>query len=309
MANRLYAKGDMTRKNSIHLGYDIGGTKTELAALDGNSQILFQKRMPTERDKGYDHILTVLKTLFQDFLIESSTQIEDLATIGIALPGSVDPTTQIMTIGNTRALEGKPLTIDLLHSLNIDIPIYAANDANCFALAECHLGVGKNNPIHNMIGVILGTGVGGGIVIDRKILTGSRGAAGEIGHIFLKDTNEICYCGQSGCAELTLSGTGLQKSYLEKTGQTQSASIILKDTDFLTQYKSNLAMFLAKLTNLFDPDCFVLGGGVSKQDVLYQDMQDLMVPYLFYKKDPPKVFKHAISDSAGSLGAALLYKL
>lgn len=299
----------MTTKNSIHLGYDIGGTKTELAALDGNSQVLFQKRLPTERDKGYEHILSVLKTLFFDFLKETNTPIETVSTIGFALPGSVNPKTQTMTIGNTRVLENKPLIKDFLNILNIDIPTYAANDANCFALAECQLGVGKNSLIQNMVGIILGTGVGGGLVVDRKAYAGARGAAGEIGHIFLKATNEVCYCGQSGCAELTLSGTGLQKAYFDKTSQSQSASVILRDPHFLTEYKSNLALFLAKLTNIFDPDCFVLGGGVSKTDTIYNNLESLMIPHLFYKNNPPKILKHGISDSAGSLGAALLYKL
>lgn len=298
----------MKQKN-LHLGYDIGGTKIELILLDDKSQVLFQKRLPTERDKGYEHILSVLKALFQDCLAKTHISSESIASIGLALPGTVDPQPQIMVIGNTRVLEGKDITKDLLHTLNINIPIFTANDANCFAFAEFHAGAGKALGAHNMVGVILGTGVGGGVIIDGKIYSGTRGSAGEIGHIFLKTKNQKCYCGQMDCAELSLSGSGLHAAFFEETGKKESASVILQNEKFAEKYRQDLALFLGRLANIFDPDCFVLGGGVSKTDTIYNNLESLMIPHLFYKNNPPKILKHGISDSAGSLGAALLYKL
>ena len=293
-------------KSTLNIGYDIGGTKTEIVLLSSQKKILFQERKPTERDLGYEHILSVLKSLFNDCLKDQKISSSDIASIGIALPGSVDPTTQKMLIGNTRAIEGKDIKVDISKILGINVPIWAENDANCFALAECHFGAGKDSNSKNMVGIILGTGVGGGIIINGKIHSGRRGAAGEIGHTFLKKQDKPCYCGQKDCAELYLSGTGVQADYFEKTQQQSSSSIIFKDKKFLTQYKQDLALFLGRLTNTLDPDYFVLGGGVSKADEIYLDLENLMRPHLFYKENPPKILKHQISDSAGSIGAALL---
>lgn len=293
----------------LYIGYDIGGTKTEIILIDGSNSILFQERMPTDRDLGYQHILSVLKDLFESCLNHQNLTREEISSIGLALPGSVDPFSQKMLIGNTRILEGKPIKEDLLKTLNINVPVYTENDANCFALAECHFGVGKNISSKNMIGIILGTGIGGGILIDGKILRGKRGSAGEIGHTQIdsnQKTQNHCYCGQKACVENYISGPGFQKYYFEKTKIEASTSEIFQDEKFLMLYKEDLARFLGSLTNILDPDYFVLGGGVSKSDLLYPGLQDLMVPHLFYKKDPPKILKHALSDSAGSLGAALL---
>lgn len=295
---------------SLFMGYDIGGTKIELVLLNSNHEILFQKRAPTDRDRGYQHVLTVIKSLFDECLNDQKISAENISSIGLALPGMVDPETEMMMLGNTHVLEEKPLKTDILNTLNINIPIRAENDANCFALAECHLGAGKDFSTKNMVGIILGTGVGGGIVIHGKAYSGKRGSAGEIGHLFLNppegQASEQCYCGQWDCAELYLSGTGLQKAYLKETGEQASASIILKNQKFLDLYRKNLGKFLGRLANTLDPEYFVIGGGVSKSDVIYEGLTEHMLPHLFYKKNPPKILKHKISDSAGSIGAALL---
>lgn len=293
----------------LYIGYDIGGTKTEIVLIDDSKKILFQERMPTNRDLGYEQILSVLKSLFDACLDSLKIKPSEITSLGLALPGSVDPATQKMLIGNTRILEGKSIKEDLLNALSIDIPVYTENDANCFALAECHFGVGKNLPSQNMVGIILGTGVGGGIITNGKILRGKRGSAGEIGHTQLNSVQGVhhdCYCGQKDCVENYLSGTGFQEYYFEKTKQVASTSQIFQNKEFLMLYKEDLARFLGSLTNILDPDYFVLGGGVSKSDLLYPDLENLMIPHLFYKKDPPKIFKHALTDSAGSIGAALL---
>lgn len=276
-----------SKKASLHLGYDIGGTKTEIVLLNSSREILFQLREPTRRELGYDHILSVLKKLFDCCLIDQKITSKDISTIGLALPGTVDPRSQKMLIGNTQVLEGKDIKSDVLKTLGLHVPIWAENDANCFALAECHYGVGKNISSQNMVGIILGTGVGSGIVLNGKIHSGRRGAAGEVGHTFLKKNNKECYCGQLDCAELYLSGEGF------------------KNCDII-EYKENLALFLAKLTNTLDPDYFVLGGGVSKTNELYSNLENLMKPHLFYKENSPPILKHQLTDSAGSIGAALL---
>ncbi|MES2767714.1 MAG: ROK family protein [Bdellovibrionota bacterium] len=296
----------MTTKSTLHTGYDIGGTKTEIVLLSQDEKILFQLREPTERDRGYDHILSVLKKLFDACIDDQKITPKDITSIGLALPGTVCPVSQKMLVGNTRVLEGKDIKSDFLKILNIDIPIRAENDANCFALAECHYGVGRSIKSQNMVGIILGTGVGSGIILNGKIYSGKRGAAGEAGHTFLKKGEKLCYCGQFDCAELYLSGPGYQNFYFEKTGEEASTSIIFKKKDFLEIYKQDLALFLARLTNILDPDYFVLGGGVSKADELYSDLENLMKPHLFHKEDPPRILKHRLSDSAGSIGAALL---
>jgi fructokinase len=211
-----------------------------------------------------------------------------------------------MTLGNTRVLEDKPIQKDFKNLLQKDVPILTENDANCFALAEYHLGAGTQHKIKNLVGVILGTGVGGGIVIGGKILKGKRGSAGEIGHTFFKKTGLECYCGQKDCAESYLSGTGFEAYYLEKTGIKKPLQEIFQEPAFFDIYKKDLAAFLGQMTNVLDPDAFVLGGGISLQDGLYENIHEFMVPHLFYKKNPPEILKHAISDSAGGIGAALL---
>lgn len=378
----------------IRIGFDIGGTKTEIvlvkACVDGGGrdrasvvtvnsggngqdgastqviarsnmqstttaanplqqtpyQILFKKRLPTERDRGYEHLLCILKKLFDDALLANQVSASDIASIGLALPGSVDPDSQKMLLGNTRILEGHDICCDLQTILNLpkDIPIKAENDANCFALAEALLGAGCG--CKNIVGIILGTGVGGGIIVHNQILKGRRGCAGEIGHNFLKELVPVkfglglgaglgsdvysgsaldsstrsssslcanrdggmttCYCGQKNCAELFLSGPGFEQFYFLQTGNKKNLREIFLEPEFLEIYKKDLALFLARLTNILDPDTFVLGGGVSLEDKLYPGIQDLMTPHLFYKNNPPPVFKHAISDSAGGIGAALL---
>jgi len=303
---------------NIFVGYDIGGTKTEIVFVqsDGkNHKVLSKQRLPTERDKGYEHILNILKKLFLTELKNQNLTYKEVKSIGFAMPGSVDPKTQQMTLGNTHVLENVPMQKDFLSLMrqeipDFNIPLHSENDANCFALAEYHLGVGKNLSSEGkkpsaLVGVILGTGVGGGIVINGKILQGRRGSGGEIGHTFLKKRDKECYCGQFDCVENFISGPGFESYYFEKTKEKKPLKEIFLEPSFKDIYKKDLARFLGQLTNVLDPDVFVLGGGISLEPSLYLGLQDLMLPHLFYKKDPPRVVQHAISDSAGGIGAAL----
>ena len=187
------------------IGLDVGGTKIEIALIK-DDQIIFKHRAPTERHKGYEHIVSVITNLIKTALDETNTKLTDFSGIGLGLPGSVDPKSMKMINGNTQAFIDQDLSSDIKEKLGTDIQIKCANDANCFALAEAVLGVGKNYPKDAIgVGIIIGTGCGSGIVINQQIFSGSRGGAGEAGHTTLHENGRDCYCGKNGCAELYLS--------------------------------------------------------------------------------------------------------
>jgi len=306
------------------LGVDIGGTKMEAAVFsaDGNKSLaLTSKRVPTHRQSGYDNVLQRLTTLINDVLTEEKTKVNDLKGIGLGLPGSVDTETSQMLNGNTSVFIGKDLIGDLKKALNYSGIIKIANDANCFALAETLLGAGttykSTGPI-TAIGIILGTGVGGGVIINGQMLTGKNGGASELGHLPLKSHGHPCYCGRYGCSEQYLSGPALEAAFASRIysqiatrptareifelakAQDPLAIAIVKD------YKKNLADFLINLTNCYDPDFFVLGGGVSLQEIIYTDLEDKIARESFLPQSTPKVYQHTLGDSAGVIGAALL---
>lgn len=285
------------------LGYDIGGTKIELVILRStDKKIIYQERLPTERHKGYRHILKQILKLFKKALLYTNIQKSQICSIGFALPGSV--INNVMILGNTRALENKPIKKDLQKLLKFQ-RLFFENDANCFALAEHKLGVGKKRKAEASVGFILGTGMGSGIIIDSKIFSGRRGAAGEIGHIPITPDGPSCYCGQKGCAELYLSGPGF-KSYLKTLNFSSDLSTDQLIKKYGSIYKKLLAKKIAATINYLDPDFIVLGGGISKSPTLYRGLKKLVAPHLFIRKSPPPILRHKISDSAGSVGAALL---
>lgn len=300
----------------MFVGVDVGGTKLEAILVETKTspQTLLKLRAPTERDLGYSHIISRISELIKELLKTSKNKI---TAIGIGLPGSIDPVTNIMVLGNTHALENKPIIDDLKKSLNANIPIFLENDANAFALAEVYAGVGldyqKSTGIlpknQNAMGIILGTGVGCGLIIKGQIVKGRRGSGGEAGHTTLYYDGIECYCERKGCVEQYLSGPAVEKQYQEKTGTKKTTTEIFNDPlakEIISGYIKNLNMFLGNLTNVLDPDYFVLGGGVSKQDALYVNSQKEIQKNLFVKQKPPAILKHKISDSSGSLGAALV---
>ena len=290
------------------LGIDVGGTKIEIAAIN-NNKLIHKRRVPTDRHKGYDHILNSIVSLIKETSNECEIDLNKLDGIGIGLPGSVSPETMKMINGNTQVLIDRDLGDDISKKLCIDeSKIKCANDANCFALAEAILGVGRKYPSSAIgIGIILGTGCGSGIVLNQQIFSGSRGGAGEAGHTTLHENGRDCYCGKKGCAELYLSGRGIEDQYFQSTGERKKATEILKDPATLNKYKADLGRFFSNLTNILDPDYFVLGGGLSKYPELYEGVEQILSEKQFLKNCPsPKIHQHEISDSAGVLGAALL---
>ena len=291
------------------LGIDVGGTKIEAVLLDDSFQTYSRKRIPTEREKGADHIIQNISNLILDILTDHDISLPQLKGIGLGLPGSVDPKTKLMINGNTTCLIDVPLTNILAKKISFpEERIKTANDANCFALAEANLGVGKNfSESAVSIGLILGTGCGSGITINRKSFTGSRGGAGEIGHTTLYPDGLPCYCGRKGCAELYLSGKGLENLYFEKTKSRKLATEILEIPEERKAYQKDLSTFLTNITNFFDPDYIVFGGGLSKDESLYKEVFHSLQESQFLKgSNPPKLLKNHLGDSAGVFGAAML---
>jgi fructokinase len=343
------------------LGYDVGGTKIEAAVVEltggqlashdngatptqpwdaegsanlethggFHARILSRVRRPTERTKGYDHILTQMAACGLESVQQAGCGLAGIGAIGVGLPGAVDPVRQVMLNGNTLALIGHPVAKDLPLALGIAQhapPVAMGNDANCFALAEHYCGVGlslarewRRPPAElSGIGIILGTGCGGGFILQGQLCSGSRGGAAEVGHTVLYRGGHACYCGQRGCAEQYLSGTAIEAHYASrrysqvtdvhtsqeifeqaKNGEPLAVAVV-------KAYRADLAAFLAGLTNLLNPDYFVLGGGVSLQDSVYLGLDRMVLQQSFLPLDSLRIEKHHLGDSAGVVGAALL---
>ena len=292
-------------------GIDLGGTKIEGAILPSltDPAPIVRKRIPTEGHKGYDHILSQIAALVEVLSNESSLR---PASIGFGTPGVLDPILQTMKNCNSTSLNGRSLKKDLESRLGI--PVILANDANCFALAETHWGVVKEKaPDARMVfGIIMGTGVGGGIVIDGKVWGGKHGIAGEWGHNFLDESGGPCYCGKTGCVETVLSGPGLQRYYLQISGKEKSLKDIVSDRDDPCALKTmeRLHYFFGKaasaVTNILDPDVMVIGGGVGNIDSLYTEGLISFRKYIFNNRLDLQVLKPSLGDSAGVFGAAAL---
>lgn len=201
----------------MHWGIDLGGTKIEgIALATSNAEsVLARQRIDTDSQGGYEHILQRIMSLVDDLSNQTGKKPD---RIGIGTPGTIDPSNGLLKNSNTLCLNGKPMNKDLADLLGIEVCM--ANDANCFALAEYHMGIRERDfpDAKNVFGVIMGTGVGGGIVIDGKIIAGYHGIGGEWGHMFLDESGGPCYCGRTGCVETLISGPALQKYYFSKTG-------------------------------------------------------------------------------------------
>ena len=294
----------------MHWGIDLGGTKIEGIVLDGPDakQVHARHRIDTEGDGGYEHILNRIKTLIDELAKLSGFRPE---RIGIGTPGILDPATGLLKNSNTLCLNGKPMNVDLQKDLHISVTM--ANDANCFALAEFHLGAGREFPeAKNMFGVIMGTGVGGGIIIDGKIITGFHGIGGEWGHMTLDASGDLCYCGRKGCVETWISGPALQKFYYSMTGVKKKTEEIFADPDqeVVAQVKSRLLTYygraLGQIITFLDPDLVVLGGGLSNLSFLYTEGRPEVAKNIFNHNFLTPVIPASLGDSAGVFGAALL---
>ena len=295
-------------------GIDMGGTKIEGVILKSakDPEILYRDRLPTESDKGYEHMLGQAKKLIDKMKTEASFT---PARIGFGTPGTLDPKRGVMKNCNTTAMNGRPMKTDLEKLLGL--PIEMANDADCFALAEARYGVVKEQfpDARVVFGVIMGTGVGGGIVIDGRPIIGLQGIAGEWGHNFLDESGGPCYCGKTGCVEKVIAGPALEKYYFDETGNKKP----LKDIVALAESKVDptaqktmlrLVEFYGKalsvIVNILDPDVIVIGGGVGNIDLLYDRGLDALRKYVFNNALDTPVVRPLLGDSAGVIGAAFL---
>ena len=286
------------------IGIDLGGTKIEGILTDENYKTITRKRIPTNQEEGYDHILESIKNLILELIQESN----DKVSIGICTPGALSLSSGLIKNSNTQCLIGKDLQNDLKNILHYNVSI--ENDANCFALAEAKLGAGKNSNL--VFGVIMGTGVGGGIIIDGKIHHGRTNIAGEWGHHCLHTEGNICYCGNKGCVETYISGPALEKKWFKFTNQIQTLPEIIKNSDnpnFSNWKKSFLDDFglsLANVIDILDPDVMVLGGGVSNIDFLYSEGKNSIYEKVFSDIVDTPITKNELGDSAGVFGACML---
>lgn len=295
-------------------GIDLGGTKIEgviLPSLDDPKPIL-RTRVDTQAHKGYQHIVQQIHLLVHQMKDQSGLVPE---RIGIGTPGVLDPILQTMKNCNSTALNGMPLYADLTASL--ELPVTLANDANCFALAETHWGVVKKmaSDARVVFGIIMGTGVGGGIVFDGKIWNGRHGIAGEWGHNFLDESGGPCYCGKTGCVETILSGPALQRYYKTITGNALTLKEIVSKhkagddaaaTDTIHRLNHFFGKAVSVVTNLLDPDVIVIGGGVGNIDTIYSDGLLSLNHFIFNNTVDVPILKPSLGDSAGVFGAAAL---
>ena len=295
-------------------GIDLGGTKIEGVILpaSGDPKPILRTRIDTEASQGYHHIVSQIAKLVEQMKKESGLKPD---RIGFGTPGVLDPMLQTMKNCNSTALNGMPLKKNLEEKLQL--PVVLANDANCFALAETHWGaVKEKTPKAKMVfGIIMGTGVGGGIVVNGKIWTGLHGIGGEWGHNFLDESGGPCYCGKTGCVETVISGPALERYY---TGITNKK---IKLKEIVANYQQGrdeaaartidrLCHFFGKavsvITNLLDPDVIVVGGGVGNIDKIYSEGLLSLKQFIFNNSVQVPIIKPTLGDSAGVFGAAAL---
>lgn len=295
-------------------GIDLGGTKIEGTVLRIDSleeqryEILARLRRPTPQAAGYQAILKEISCLVEE--LETVTGLS-AKRVGVGTPGVLEPSTGLLKNSNTQCLNGMPFEQDLEAELRL--PVVTANDANCFAFAEAVLGAARGAKC--VFGVILGTGTGGGLVLDGRPRVGLQGIAGEWGHNVLDPGGPPCYCGKSGCIETILAGPALERFYQGRTGSTRSLREIASRAasgedpaaqETLERLVRYFGQALAQVINIVDPDCIVLGGGVSNIARLYDEGRKAVANCVFNHHLATPIVRHELGDSAGVLGAAML---
>jgi fructokinase len=297
------------------LGIDLGGTKIEIVALDVAGREQLRLRVPSPRD-DYGTTLAAIAALVADAERQLGV-VPGSSSVGIGTPGSLSRATGLLRGSNSVWLNGHPLRRDLEATLERAVRI--SNDANCFALSEATDGAGAGAAV--VFGVILGTGVGGGIVVDGRVLEGANAIAGEWGHNPLpwprddERPGPACFCGRSSCIETWLSGPAFARDHAQATGSALEAAQIAAGAArgdaacaaSLARYEARLARALAHVINLLDPDVIVLGGGMSNVDRLYARVPALWGPYVFSDRVDTRLVRHVHGDSSGVRGAAWLW--
>ena len=296
----------------LRIGIDLGGTKIEIAALDAAGRELLRRRVPTP--DGYAAMLDAIAVLIGE--VESA--LGERGSLGIGTPGAISVATGLIKNSNSTCLIAQPLQRDLELRLKREVRI--ANDANCFALAEAVDGAARGADV--VFGVILGTGVGGGIVVSQRVLVGPNAIAGEWGHNPLPAPTDAdrplprCYCGRAGCVEAYLSGPALAADFTRETGRSLPAERIAQAAAegdgeaaaALARYEERLARSLAGVINILDPDVIVLGGGLSNIGRLYTSVPRLWGALVFSDDVRTRLVRNAHGDSGGVRGAAWLWR-
>lgn len=286
------------------IGIDVGGTKIEGILLDETYTIIEKKRIPTIQEAGYESILKFVITLIK--YLENKSKIP--ASIGIGIPGSISTITKKVKNSNIKCFNGNRIKDDIEKLLGKQILL--DNDANCFALAEAKLGVAKNYDF--VFGVIMGTGVGGGIIINKKIHRGRNFIAGEWAHHMIQNYGKKCLCGKNDCVNAFLSGPSLEKRWFELTQEKLSLEQIVpnlslsKALQWKNEFIENFGISVSNIINFLDPDVIVLGGGVSNIPILYDEGKDAVCKYVYSDYIDTPILKNQLGDSGGVYGAAML---
>jgi fructokinase len=295
----------------VKIGVDFGGTKVEVAALDAGGAFLHRARTPNPG--SYDAAIEAVRKLVAD----AESAIGARASVGIGAPGSISPRTGVMRNANSTWLNGRPFREDLSAALEREVRL--ANDANCLALSEAVDGAGAGARV--VFAVILGTGCGGGVVVDGRLIDGANGVGGEIGHMPLpwpradESPGPLCWCGKHNCLETWVSGSGFQRDFTERSGRALNAEAIIAaaragESDAkaaLDAYIDRLGRSLAVVCNILDPDVFVMGGGMSNVAELYAALPDAIRRYIFSDIWDGEIKQARWGDSSGVRGAARLW--
>ncbi|WP_420592225.1 ROK family protein [Bacterioplanoides sp.] len=299
-----------TKHTPLQFGVDLGGTKTEIIALDQQGNTLLRRRTATPAD-SYQKIVSNIAAMVR----QAATEVNAEYTLGIGIPGAISPATGLVKNANTVCLIGQDLQGDLERALGHAVII--ANDADCFALSEATDGAAAG--LTSVFAVIIGTGCGGGWVINGGLVSGPNAISGEWGHNPLlwreeQDSEIACYCGQSGCIETLLSGPGLRQQAEKETGILQTAEAWYTQAQqgdsqaqqVMNNYHRRLAKALSGVINTLDPHAIVLGGGVSNIDSIYQQVPKIWGEFVFSDTVTTPLLKARYGDSSGVRGAAWL---
>ena len=292
-------------------GIDLGGTKIEGVIVDAGepTDVIARVRVPTESERGYDHVVSRVAAVVHE--LEAQSSVARPSVIGIGTPGTTEPSTGTIKNSNTVCLNGRPLADDLSRALGAEARL--TNDANCFALAEATLGAARGARV--VLGLILGTGVGSGIVVENRVLTGLHGIAGEWGHNPMLDEAMACYCGRTGCVETVISGPALERYFASRAGRRATLAEIDRlassgDAAAVATMNRLISKFgeaIAVVLNILDPDAIVIGGGVGNLSRLYSaETRASTAHHLFNPALRTPFLRPTLGDSAGVFGAALL---
>lgn len=292
----------------MRIGIDLGGTKIEAVALDGGDREVLRRRVETPRG-DYAATLNAIYRLVYDF----EHELGQSGTVGIGMPGAISPSSGLVKNSNSTWLIGRPFARDMQDRLGREVRL--ENDANCFALSEAYDGAGSGARV--VFGVIVGTGTGGGIVVDGKLINGPNAIAGEWGHNPLpwpgagECPGPRCYCGKSGCIETFLSGPGMSRDFREFIEAPSIVALAARGDEqaeaCLRRYEERMARALASVLNVLDPDVIVLGGGMSNLDRLYTNVPKLWGAFVFSDAVRTRLVRAAHGDSSGVRGAARLW--